>query len=293
MVFSASGPEWADRGVPQRRQEENREGLPMSVNSVVKHCVMPKDMYLAKMWKSENVVIGTSTYQIVVSPASKKNGAVQFHIAALKDGEVLTFKDLNSNLYDITIRKYIDELTERLSGVMESQVRWIHTGNHDIYISYGGLEQWTEEDAPSDTGIRVILMVKNVENMDPQAETTLRKILKGDLVEWMETVIMDKPAIQKTKEDYENDLVKVADISMIPHEKSSFDPIPIMTVLALAFSILGVFLSQLLVFQVIGMVIGAYTSFRAYQKGSKQVAVINGICCLISLYFVYYGYVNA
>ncbi|MBQ6106463.1 MAG: hypothetical protein IJL03_11100 [Lachnospiraceae bacterium] len=281
------------QGLAEEETVYDSGGFAMSVNSVVKHCVMPKDMYLAKMWKSENVVIGTSTYQIVVSPASKKNGAVQFHVAALKDGEVVTFKDLNSNLYDITIRKYIDELTERLSNVMESQVRWIHTGNHDIYISYGGIEQWTEEDSPADTGIRLILMVKNVENMDAQEETTLRKILKGDLVEWMETVIMDKPAIQKTKEDYANDLVRVADISMIPHEKSSFDSVPIMTVLALLFSTLGVFFSQYLVFQVIGMVVAAYTAYRAYQKGAREIAIINGICCLISIYFVYYGYVNA
>ncbi|MBO4697541.1 MAG: hypothetical protein J5643_09745 [Lachnospiraceae bacterium] len=268
-------------------------GFAMSVNSVVKHCVMPKDMYLAKMWKSENVVIGSATYQIVVSPASKKNGAVQFHVAALKDGEVLNFKDLNENLYDITIQKYLDELNERLSSAIESQIRWIHTGNHDIYVSYGGQEQWLDSDSPSETGIRIILMVKNVENMNPEEETKLRKILKGELVEWMETVIADKPAIRKTKEDYENDLVKVVDISMIPHDKTSFNPVPLMTVIGLAFAILGVFFSQYLFFQAGGLVVSAYAAFRAYQKGEKEFMIVNCCVCAISLYFIYAGYVNA
>lgn len=265
----------------------------MGVTSVVKHCVMPKDMYLAKMWKSENVVIGDTTYQIVVSPASKKNGAVQFHVAALKDGEIVTFQDLNTNLYDVTVHKYLDELNERLSSVMEDQVRWIHTGNHDIYVSYGGQETWDDTASPMQTGIRIILMVKNVENMDEQEETRLRKILKGELVEWMESVIMDKPAIQMTKEDYENDLVRVVDISMIPHDKSTFNPIPIMTFLGLLLAILGVFFSEIQICQVGGMIIAAYTAFRSYQKGEMPFMYLNALVSAICLFFVYYGYVHS
>ena len=268
----------------------------MGVNSVIKHCVMPKDMYNAKSWKSENVVIGTGTYQIVVSPAAKKNGAVQFHIAAMKDGAVLKFGDLNKNLYEVTVRKYLDELNDRLASAMESQIRWIHTGNHDIFVSYGSLEQWQDENQLADTDIRIILMVKNVESMNQIEETTLRKILKGELVEWMEAVLMDKPAIQKTKEDYENDIVKVMDISMLPHDSTSFNPVPVVTVLAMGFAILGVFFSSLLVFQVGALVMSAYAAFRAYQKEQNPMnplTIVNGVVCLISLYFIYYGYVNA
>ena len=265
----------------------------MGVTSVVKHCVMPKDMYLAKMWKSENVVIGDTTYQIVVSPASKKNGAVQFHVAALKEGEVVTFENLNTNLYEVTVRKYLDELNERLSNVMEEQVRWIHTGNHDIYVSYGGREQWDESESPMQTGIRIILMVKNVENMDAQEEERLRKILKGELVEWMESVIMDKPAIQKTKADYENDLVRVVDISMIPHDKTVFNPVPIMTVLGLLLAILGVFFAEYQFFQVGAMIIAAYAAVRSHQKGEKTYMYLNAFVSAISLFFIYYGYVHS
>ncbi|MBO4484520.1 MAG: hypothetical protein J5738_03935 [Lachnospiraceae bacterium] len=265
----------------------------MAVNSVIKHSVMPKDMFQAKMWKPEEVFIGSSAYHVVISPASKKNGAVQFHIAALKDGEVQTFKDLNNTLYDITATKYIDELNQRLSDALQNQIKWTHTGNHDIYVSYGHTSQWEEGTSAKETPIRIIMMVKNVENMTPDEEKLLRKILKGELVEWMDSVISDKPAIEKTKQDYENDLVKVMDTSMLPHNKSSFNPIPLITLIGLAFAILGVFYAKYEIFQVCAVVLSGYAAFRGYQRGMREFAIVNGIVCAISLFFIYYGYVNA
>ncbi|MBO4398914.1 MAG: hypothetical protein J5795_02165 [Lachnospiraceae bacterium] len=265
----------------------------MSVNSVVNHCVMPKDMFNAKMWKAENVFAGNSTFDIVVSPASKKNGAIQFHIAALKDDSVVTFDDLNKTLYDVTVGKYFDELNDRLASAMESHVKWIHTGNHDIYVSYGGTEQWEENTSLKKQAIRLILMVKNVEKMNDQEELTLRKILKGELLEWMDSVILDRPAIEKTKQDYENDLVHLMDPSMLPHSKELFNPVPIITLVGIIFAILGVFYSKLLLFQVGALVLGAYAAYRSYQKGMREYTIINAIVCVISLYFIYYGYVNA
>lgn len=265
----------------------------MAVNSVIKHSVMPKDMFQAKMWKPEEVFIGDSAYHIVISPASKKNGAVQFHMAAMKDGEVQTFKDLNNTLYDITATKYIDELNERLCDALQNQIKWTHTGNHDIYVSYGDMKQWEEGTSAKETAIRIILMVKNVENMTPEEEKLLRKILKGELVEWMDSVIRDKPAIERTKQDYENDLVKVMDTSMLPHTKSSFNPIPLITVIGLAFAILGVFYAKYELFQVCAVVLSGYAGFRAYQRGQKEYMFVNVAVCLISVFFIYYGYVNA
>ena len=265
----------------------------MGLNSVVNHCVMPKDMYVAKMWKAENVFAGNSTYDIVVSPASKKNGAIQFHLAALKDGNVLTFEDLNKTLFEITVKKYFDELNDRLATAMGGHIRWVHTGNHDIYVSYGGTEQWDENESLKKTPLRIILMVKNVDKLSDQEEITLRKILKGELLEWMDSVIQDRPAIEKTKEDYENDLVRIMDTTMLPHNTDVFNPVPIITLVAIIFAILGVFKWSLLLFQVGSLVMSAYAAYRSYQKELKEYTIVNVVVCLVSLYFIYYGYVNA
>lgn len=265
----------------------------MSVNSVVKHCVMPKDMYVTKMWKSEKVYIGESEYDICVSPASKKNGAIQFHIAALSGGEVVRFMDLNKSLLNVTIEKYLDELNTRLAKVLEQHIAWQNTGNHDLYISYGGIEQWEEGTSLKETGIRIILMVKNVQPMPDTEEKLVRKLLKAEVVEWIEAVCFDKPAIEKTKEDYENDIVNVMDISMLPHEKNDVNPVPIMTFLGLTCAILAVFYYGLLVFQVCSLVICTYAAYRAYQEDNKGYMTINALVAVWSLYFIYYGYVNA
>lgn len=265
----------------------------MSVTSIVNHCVMPKDMYLAKMWKSENVYIGNEAFQVVVSPASRKNGAMQYHIAALKDGEVIRVGDLNTHLYEVTIAKYMDELNERLANALEKKVHWVNTGNHDLYVSYGGLEQWQEGTSLKATALRIILMVKNVNAMTPEEEDTLRKVFKGELVEWMETIIQDRPGIETKKEDYVNDIVNIMDISMLPHDKETFNPVPVMTVLGMIFGFLGVYFSSLLVFQVCSLVVSAYAAYRAYQKDNKPMLFINIGIVLISLYLIYNGYVNS
>ena len=109
----------------------------------------------------------------------------------------------------------------------------------------------------------------------------------------MDSVIRDKPAIERTKQDYENDLVKVMDTSMLPHTKSSFNPIPLITVIGLAFAILGVFYAKYELFQVCAVVLSGYAGFRAYQRGQKEYMFVNVAVCLISVFFIYYGYVNA
>ena len=136
-------------------------------------------------------------------------------------------------------------------------------------------------------------MVKNVDKLSDQEEITLRKILKGELLEWMDSVIQDRPAIEKTKEDYENDLVRIMDTTMLPHNTDVFNPVPIITLVAIIFAILGVFKSSLLLFQVGSLVMSAYAAYRSYQKELKEYTIVNVVVCLVSLYFIYYGYVNA
>lgn len=261
----------------------------MSVNSVVKHSVMPKDMYLAKMWKSEKVYIGESEYELVISPAARKNGAIQYHIGAFQEGKVVTFQDLNQSLYEVTVQKYIDELNARLASLINQHVRWVNTGNHDIYVSYGTLEQWTEGNSLKTTGIRIILMVKNVENLPDTEEVLLRKLIKGELIEWMETVLNDKPAITKTKEDYAHDIVRVMDTSMIPHTDQAFNSLPIMTILAMVACGLALINMKLILCQIISMVISAYAAYRAYKKDEKPYLYVNLGIMLVSVYLIYYG----
>lgn len=261
----------------------------MSVNSVVKHSVMPKDMYLAKMWKSEKVYIGEKEYDMVISPAARKNGAIQYHIGALSEGNVVTFQDLNQSLYEVTVQKYIDELNARLASLINQHVRWVNTGNHDIYVSYGTLEQWVEGTSLKTTGIRIILMVKNVENLPDEEEVLLRKLMKGELVEWMESVLNDKPAITRTKDDYAHDIVKIMDTSMIPHTDPTFNSLPIMTIIAMVACGLALINLKLIIAQIISMVISAYAAYRAYKKDEKPYLYVNLGILAISIYLIYYG----
>ena len=70
----------------------------MSVKAVMGQCVMPKEMFFGTAWPHEQCIIGEDTLELVVSPLSQRNNAVQIHMAAMWNKEVLTFHDLNAGM---------------------------------------------------------------------------------------------------------------------------------------------------------------------------------------------------
>lgn len=248
----------------------------MSICPVIGHCVMPKEIFNATMWKKDTEFLDDAVYEICVSPFARKNNALQIHLAVLSDDKIVRFADLNAQLKKPRVEAYLGELQKRLTEVLEAHFQWEDDGDHDVVISYGGMESWNAEAELNTTNLRVVLMLKDTLPLDHGEDAIVRKKLKGELLNWMEEVRHDVQ-VNRT-EMYEKDYHAILAAELLPHDKENTDILNTMTIIAAAVLVVSFFLLDWFFFQVIALVIAGYTGFRAVQK---QKYICAGICLVI------------
>ncbi|MBR4812793.1 MAG: hypothetical protein IKI15_06005 [Lachnospiraceae bacterium] len=262
----------------------------MSVKVVMGQCVMPRDMFFGKAWPHEQCIIGEDTLEMVVSPMSQRKNAVQIHMAAMWNGEVLTFHDLNADMKKDNVKLYLQSLTERLRGIVEKYFIWPEDGEHDMHVSFGNLTEKPEDSDPLETNMRFVLMVKDILPIeDPTELDMIHKALKGEFGNWLEEVISDvhkKVPVEEMKKDPS----VLLDVELMKHEKEDLGLESTFAIFSLLFAGLGIFLRDWFFFQFIAAVMGAYVAFRSFQKQKWVCMALGCIACVLGLVFLIIAY---
>jgi hypothetical protein len=262
----------------------------MSVKVVMGQCVMPKEMFFGTAWPHEQCIIGEDTLDLVVSPMSQRRNAVQIHMAAMWNGEVLTFHDLNADMKKDNVKLYLQSLSERLRAIVEKYFMWPDDDIHDMHVSFGSLTERGEDDDPLETNMRFVLMVKDILPIeDPMELDLIHKSLKGEFTNWLEEVICDvhkKVSVEEMKKDAS----VVLDVDLMKHEKDDLGLESTIAIFALLFAVMGILLPDWFFFQVIAAVMGGYVAFRSYQKQKWVCMALGIIACVLGVVFAAVAY---
>lgn len=262
----------------------------MSVKVVMGQCVMPRDMFFGTAWPHEQCIIGEDTLELVVSPMSQRKNAVQIHMAAMWNGEVLTFHDLNAEMKKDNVKLYLQSLSERLKAIVEKYFIWPEDGEHDMHVSFGSLTEKKEEDDPLETNMRFVLMVKDILPIDdPMELDMIHKSLKGEFSNWLEEVISDvhkKVSVEEMKKDAS----VLLDVELMKHEQEDLGLESMLAIFSLLFAGLGILLSEWFVFQVIAAFLGGYVAYRSYQKQKWVCMALGLVASMIGLVFCILAY---
>ena len=262
----------------------------MSVKVVIGQCVMPRDMFFGTAWPHEQCIIGEDTLDLVVSPMSQRKNAVQIHMAAMWNGEVLTFHDLNAEMKKDNVKLYLQSLSERLKAIVEKYFMWPEDGEHDMHVSFGSLTERSEDSDPLETNMRFVLMVKDILPIeDPLELDMIHKSLKGEFGNWLEEVISDvhkKASVEEMKKD----VSVLLDVDLMKHEQEDLGLESMLAIFSLLFAGLGILLLDWFVFQVIAAFLGGYVAYRSYQKQKWVCMALGLIACVIGVVFCLIAY---
>ncbi len=257
----------------------------MSIRVVMNNCVMPRDMFFGKAWPHEQFLIGEDTIDLCVSPLSQRKNAVQIHMAALWNNEVLTFHDLNSEMKKDNVRLYLQDLSDRLKAIVEKYFMWPDDGEHDMYVSFGALTEVPEDADPLETNMRFILMVKDILPIeDPLELDMIHKSLKGEFGNWVEQVIRD---VQKKQspEELKKDVSVVLDADLMKHEQEDLGLESLAAIVAVTFALFGVLFRNWMVFQFVAFVFGGYVAYISYKKQKWVCMAMGLVACVVGLVF--------
>lgn len=262
----------------------------MSVKVVMGQCVMPKDMFFGTAWPHEQCIIGEDTLELVVSPMAQRKNAVQIHMAAMWNGEVLTFHDLNADMKKDNVKLYLASLSERLRSIVEKYFMWPEDGEHDMHVSFGSLSERGEDADPLETNMRFVLMVKDILPIeDPTELDMIHKSLKGEFSNWLEEVISDvhkKVSVEEMKKDAS----VLLDVELMKHETEDLGLESTFAIFSLLFAGLGIALPDWFFFQVIAAVMGGYVAFRSFQKQKWVCMALGIVACIIGVIFFVLAY---
>ena len=264
----------------------------MENERVRSYCVMPEDMYLGKKYSFNKLFVDDRTYDGLVSPLSRKGNAGQFHIGVFEEGRVLAFAELNPNMKKAeTVSNYLDELAESLCRVISENVEF--SGSEpDITIRFGEMSEHDPEQKPGETALRLLIMLKDFSDISGAQEESLRKKLVGELNNWVEEVVHDRP-YEAPKEDYANDITFRMGADMLPHDKEAVGGMDsTMAIFALLFAVIGIFLHEYYVFGVMAAVIGFCFAFRSYQHERYIVMALCMLAAIIGLTAVGWEYIS-
>lgn len=249
----------------------------MSIRTVIGRCVMPREIFHAAMWKKETEFLDDEQYEVCISPFVRKANALQIHLAALCNGQVLNFSGLNESMKQERIRIYLDELHKRLTNIVEKLFMWADEDEHELVISYGYADSRKKENIGA-TNLRLVLMLKDSLPMQREEELSVRKRLKGELLNWMEEVRHDVQVDQHAT--YEKDYHAILAADLLPHEKENTDILNTMTIISVAILFVSFFIMDYFFCQVIALVVAGYTGYRSFQK---QKYVCMSICIAVAL----------
>ena len=262
----------------------------MSVKAVMGQCVMPKEMFFGTAWPHEQCIIGEDTLELVVSPLSQRNNAVQIHMAAMWNKEVLTFHDLNAEMKKENVKLYLQSLSERLRAIVEKYFMWPDDDVHNMTISFGSLTERKEDDDPLETNMRFVLMVKDILPIeDPTELDMIHKSLKGEFSNWLEEVISDVHQ-KKSVEELKKDPTVVLDVDLMKHEQEDLGLESTFAIFSLVFAGLGILWKDWFIFQVIAIVMGGYVAYRSYQKQRWVCMVLGLIASVVGIVFTGIAY---
>lgn len=262
----------------------------MSVKAVMGQCVMPKEMFFGTAWPHEQCIIGEDTLELVVSPLSQRNNAVQIHMAAMWNKEVLTFHDLNAAMKKENVKLYLQSLSERLRAIVEKYFMWPDDDVHNMTISFGSLTERKEDDDPLETNMRFVLMVKDILPIeDPTELDMIHKSLKGEFSNWLEEVISDVHQ-KKSVEELKKDPTVVLDVDLMKHEQEDLGLESTFAIFSLVFAGLGILWKDWFIFQVIAIVMGGYVAYRSYQKQRWVCMVLGLIASIVGIVFTGIAY---
>ncbi len=262
----------------------------MSVKAVMGQCVMPKEMFFGTAWPHEQCIIGEDTLELVVSPLSQRNNAVQIHMAAMWNKEVLTFHDLNAGMKKENVKLYLQSLSERLCAIVEKYFMWPDDDVHNMTISFGSLTERKEDDDPLETNMRFVLMVKDILPIeDPTELDMIHKSLKGEFSNWLEEVISDVHQ-KKSVEELKKDPTVVLDVDLMKHEQEDLGLESTFAIFSLVFAGLGILWKDWFIFQVIAIVMGGYVAYRSYQKQRWVCMVLGLIASIVGIVFTGIAY---
>ena len=262
----------------------------MSVKAVMGQCVMPKEMFFGTAWPHEQCIIGEDTLELVVSPLSQRNNAVQIHMAAMWNKEVLTFHDLNAGMKKENVKLYLQSLSERLRAIVEKYFMWPDDDVHNMTISFGSLTEQKEDDDPLETNMRFVLMVKDILPIeDPTELDMIHKSLKGEFSNWLEEVISDVHQ-KKSVEELKKDPTVVLDVDLMKHEQEDLGLESTFAIFSLVFAGLGILWKDWFIFQVIAIVMGGYVAYRSYQKQRWVCMVLGLIASIVGIVFTGIAY---
>lgn len=239
----------------------------------IKYCAMSKDMFLAKMWKPEDWYLDDRVFSLLVSPASRKGNAVQYHLAVLKDGQVPRLNEWNPSLRKDIREAYLRSLTDALTGVVEREIRW--EGKPCVSLHFGVAGDVSEE-PPEGPALRLVLLCKGVLPLEAETEERLQKQLRAEFSDWLERVYRDVSQEARLSETEKN-LSAYVSAELLPHEKQNGDHDLLMTLLALFFLGCSLFFKDWFVFQVIAVM---FAGCGAYRSAQHRHYVCLAVCTL-------------
>lgn len=227
----------------------------------IKYCTMSKDMFQAKMWKPEDWYLDDQVLSLLVSAPSWKGNAVQYHLAVLKEGEVVRLGEWNKSLRKDVREAYLRSLTEALTRVLETGCQW--EGKPGVSLHFGVIDE-AQKEQPDGPALRLVLHGKGVLPMEAAEEERLRKELRAEFSDWLELVFRDVSQKARRNEP-ETDLSAYVGAELLPHEKSDGKYDLTMTILAILFLGFSLFFKDWFVFQVITVGIAGCGAFRSAQ----------------------------
>ncbi len=252
----------------------------MTTEAGIAYCNMPIEMFTGSKYPVDNIYADDQILQCFVSPLSKKGNAAQLHIGVLNEGKVLSFSDINAKMRkEETIENYLVSLEEKITELIQKNVKWESDEDAVITVRFGQVDERGAEESASTTFLRILVMIKDFLPISKDDELQLRKKVLGEINNWVEEVMHDVP-YEAPKEDYSNDITVKMSVDMIPHEKASTDADSTMTILAIVFAILGIFLHEYYIFGVMAVVVGICFGIRSFQH---EHYVCLGLCVLAAL----------
>ena len=258
----------------------------MSIKTVLTHSVMPNEMFVCTAWPHEQCFICNDQLELCVSPLSQRKNAVQIHMAAMWNGQVLTFHDLNSKMKADTVNQYLQMLTERLKTIVTQYFVWGDDEDHEVIVSFGSLKQFEEGTSdPLATDMRLVLMVKDTLPINDEKERDMiHKSLRGEFCNWLEEVISDVPK-EVSPEALKKDPSVILDVNLMSHEKQDLELESTLSIFALLFALFGIFLSDWFFFQVLAIILGGYVAFRSYKKQKYVCMALGIVACVVGCVF--------
>ncbi len=260
----------------------------MRIQPVISQCVMPKEIFYAGMWKKDTEYLDDSVYEICVSPFARKGNALQIHLGAFENGEVLSFAGLNKQLSDRRAEAYFGELEKQFLSVVSKCFEWEDGETHDVVISYGSMVSKKGDTAYAKRELRLVIMVKDSLPMEKTEEEMVRKKLKGELLNWMEEVRHDVQLDHSEK--YAKDYRAILSVELLHHEQDRGDILNTLAIISAAILFVSYFLMDWFFFQIIAFVFAGYTAFRAAQKKKYVCMSICLVIAAVSLAFCLMSY---